>query len=205
MHIYAYGSVCRGEIEQGSDIDALAIVDTRPERFDPAVFSVYPYRRISQLWNEGHPFAWHLHLEARLLFAYDDRNFLRDLGPPGPYASWEADRDKFCELYRGAIDALTVRRDTTIFELATIFLAIRNLAICYSLHDGTAPVFSRRAFERLGPISLRLNERATNTLEESRILSTRGYGREPSKEDVAHVLDSLEAVDSWIASLVTVR
>lgn len=205
MHIYAYGSVCRGEVEQSSDIDALAIVDVRPERFDPTVYSVYPYRRMMQLWNEGHPFAWHLHLEARLLFAHDNHNFLQGLGSPAPYANWEADRHKFCELYRGAINALTIQRDTTVFELATMFLAIRNLAICYSLRDGAAPVFSRRAFERLGPSSLRLNERAIKVLEESRILSARGYGRKPSDEDVAHVMDRLETIDSWITSLGKTR
>jgi hypothetical protein len=201
MHIYAYGSVCRGEVEPGSDIDVLAIADTQPERFDASIYSVYPYGRIRQLWDEGHPFSWHLHLEARLLYARNGQDFLCNLGQPAPYATWPADRDKFHQLYRGATDVLAVRRDTTVFELATIFLAIRNLAICYSLRVGQNPVFSRRAFERLGPRSLRLNERAIKTLEDARILSTRAYGDMPYEEDVANVLDSLGTIEPWIASL----
>jgi hypothetical protein len=202
MHIYAYGSVCRGEIELGSDIDTLAVVDSPDARFDSAVFSVDPYARLRELWMEGNPFAWHLSMESRLLFAEDGVDFVRELGRPGPYGRWHADSDKFCQLYRGAADVLTVRRDTAVFELATIFLAIRNLAICYSLRDGASPVFSRRAFEKLGPDSLGLDSRSSRILDDARILSTRGFGQRPSDGDVAHVLSSLQEIDRWIGALV---
>jgi len=41
MHIYAFGSLCRGEIGLDSDIDLLAIVDQFDERLDQKLFSIY--------------------------------------------------------------------------------------------------------------------------------------------------------------------
>lgn len=202
MHIYVYGSVCRGEVELGSDIDLLAVVDGPAPRFDPVVYSVYPYARLRELWTKGNPFAWHLFMESRLLFAEDGVDFLRELGKPGPYVSWRADSEKFSQLYVAAADVLAVRRDTTVFELATVFLAIRNLAICYSLLDGASPVFSRRAFEKLGPDSLSLNSRSCKILDDARILSTRGFGARPSEDDVAHVLSQLPEIDRWMRALL---
>ena len=75
MHIYIFGSICRGDLREGSDIDLLALVEGYDSRFDPDTFSVYSYSRIADLWAEGNPFAWHLFLESRLVFASDQRTF----------------------------------------------------------------------------------------------------------------------------------
>jgi len=77
MHIYAFGSVCRGEVSRDSDIDLLCIDEgTQADRFDPELYSVYSYERIRELWSEGNPFAWHLWLESRLLFSSDAEDHL---------------------------------------------------------------------------------------------------------------------------------
>ena len=60
MHIYAFGSLCRGEVDFGSDVDLLSIIEGPDSRFDPDVFAKYSYDRIRSLWKEGNPFAWHL-------------------------------------------------------------------------------------------------------------------------------------------------
>ena len=61
-HFYAFGSVCRGEIDPASDIDLLACLSTPNPEIDPKKFSIYTYERIRELWHEGNPFAWHLYL-----------------------------------------------------------------------------------------------------------------------------------------------
>lgn len=66
MHIYVFGSTCRGDILPSSDVDLLAIVDGYDSRFDPNIYSIYSYQRIKEIWDEGNPFAWHLSLESRL-------------------------------------------------------------------------------------------------------------------------------------------
>ena len=57
MHIYAFGSVCRGDVLPSSDIDLLAITEGHDSRFDPNNYSIYSYNRIKELWQEGNPFA----------------------------------------------------------------------------------------------------------------------------------------------------
>lgn len=201
MHIYAYGSVCRGEIVATSDIDLLALVDDENQDLDPVVFTVYRYTQLPNLWSEGNPFAWHLALESRLIFAEDGIDFVRELGDPVRYSNWGSDSEKFSEIYLAAKDVLATSRDTTTFELSTIYLAVRNLAICFSLQQGYPPVFSRRAFRQLGVHSLRIDPRTSEILEDARILSTRGVGAQPSRSDVDHVLARLPLVDQWISNL----
>jgi len=203
MHIYVYGSVCRGEVQPGSDVDMLAVVEGSDARFDPAVFSQYAYSQLKELWAEGNPFAWHLAQESRLVFADDGSDFVQELGQPARYRNWAADSKKFYQLFLEAADILAVRRDTAVFELATIFLAVRNLAICYSLDIGDSPVFSRRAFEGLGADSLCLDAKSRRILEDARILSTRGFGVPPSEGDVSAVVGRLSDVHRWMCALMS--
>ncbi|HHE9539890.1 TPA: nucleotidyltransferase domain-containing protein [Haemophilus influenzae] len=62
MHIYVFGSLCRGELDNKSDIDILIISD---EKFGSEYnkYSVYSYEKIRELWLDGNPFAWHLYLD----------------------------------------------------------------------------------------------------------------------------------------------
>ena len=59
QHLYAFGSLCRGEIDELSDVDLLACVDTQEQagKIDPSRFSVYTRDRLRALWLEGNPFA----------------------------------------------------------------------------------------------------------------------------------------------------
>ena len=183
-------------------MDLLALVEGDDPRLNPAVFSVYLPSQMTQLWERGNPFAWHLALESRLVFADDGVDFIRELGNPGRYRDWPADSEKFCDIYLVARNELATRRETTTFELSTVYLAIRNLAICFSLHVGSAPVFSRRSFEQLGRNSLHLDPKSCRILEDARILSTRGLGVRASEDDVEHVLSQLPEVDRWMSELI---
>jgi hypothetical protein len=202
MHIYVYGSLSRGDIVPTSDIDLLALVDGADPRLNPVDYSIYPYSQLTQLWSQGNPFAWHLALESRLVYTGDGADFIVELGPPARYRTWRADSEKFLEIYSTAKSMLASGRETTTFELSTVFLAIRNFAICFSLHVGCAPVFSRRSFEQLGVDSLHLDPQSSGILEDARILSTRGVGAQASEDDVQHVLRQLPNLDRWMSDLL---
>ena len=47
MHIYVFGSLCRGDLSLGSDVDLLAIVDEYNQGLDKEVFSIYSYNNSS--------------------------------------------------------------------------------------------------------------------------------------------------------------
>src|SRR6266480_3004408 len=102
MHIYAFGSLCRGEISLGSDVDLLAITEGHDPRFDPEMFSIYSYRRIDELWQQGNPFAWHLSFEGRLVFAENNDDVLKVRGRPRPYRDCVRDCGKFQALFADA-------------------------------------------------------------------------------------------------------
>jgi Nucleotidyltransferase domain len=143
MHIYAFGSICRGEVSLDSDIDLLAVVKGHDGRLDQAAFSIYSYKRIREIWLEGNPFAWHLSLEARLIYSSDSHDFLKQLGPPGAYRHCYNDCSRFFRLFDDAQKSIEVNNKCLVFDLSTTFLSIRNFASCYSLGVGDVPDFSR--------------------------------------------------------------
>ncbi len=201
MHIYAFGSICRGEVTPGSDIDLLAISEGPDARFDLATYSVYSYTRLRQIWNEGNPFAWHFSLESRLLFAEDSVDFLRSLGRPLPYRNVARDCEKFARLFQTARDAVLRGTNSIAFELSTVFLAIRNFATCFSLGLTSRPDFSRRSALRLGTLSLSIDAAAFDALERARILSTRGVGDGTGDEEVSRIAATFGAIDDWMNAL----
>jgi predicted nucleotidyltransferase len=202
MHIYAFGSICRGEISPGSDVDLLAIVESDGSQFDPDVYSIYSYKRIQELWEEGNPFAWHLSLEARLIFATDNTDYLKGLGIPKRYRRCVRDCEKFFALFQEGCDSLFAKRSSTVFELSTIFLSIRNLATCFSLGVTDRPDFSRNSALGLGIRSLRLSPESYRVLERARILCTRGLGTNILQEEINAILLQLHEVRKWMANLI---
>jgi hypothetical protein len=198
MHIYAFGSICRGDVTPGSDIDLLAVTEGHDPRFELATYSIYSYARLREIWEEGNPFAWHLYLESRLLFADNASDFLRSLGAPRPYRAVEPDCEKFVRLFIAARDAVENGTNSIVFELSTLFLALRNFATCFSLGRTEYADFSRRSALRLGTLSLSIDPRSFETLERARILSTRGVGEAINDADVQHAISSFDGIQSWM-------
>lgn len=202
MHIYAFGSVCRGDISLGSDVDLLAIVEGYDSRFDPNAFSIYSYKRIQELWREGNPFAWHLSLESRLLYAADQRDYLKELKSPEPYKHCVRDCEKFFALFREAHASLVAGSNSRVFDLSTVFLGIRNIATCFSLGVTKTPDFSRNSALRLGPNSTPLSKDSYHVLERARMLCTRGYGLSMTDREVDSTVQELHDVHKWMNNLV---
>ena len=117
MHIYAFGSICRGDVAVDSDIDLLAIVRGLDERFDPSKFSIYSYIRMSELWKIGSAFAWHLHYESRLIFSEDGLDNLAERGLPNPYRRGALDCLRFKNVFENSYKALKQDTVSAVFEL----------------------------------------------------------------------------------------
>jgi hypothetical protein len=201
MHIYAFGSVCRGDVSLGSDVDLLAVVEGFDARFSPEAYSIYSYRRIQEIWDEGNPFAWHLSREAKLLFTSDATDVLRSLGSPAPYRNCSADCAKFHALFRDAMTSAQTGGTTLVFDLSTIFLSVRNIATCFSLGVLARPDFSRHSALRLGDHSLEIPRKPYEVLERSRILCTRGYGNKVMPEEAEIACAQFPHVEKWMNRL----
>jgi hypothetical protein len=157
------------------------------------------------MWSRGNPFAWHLWLEARLLYASDGLDYLAELSAPSPYVQCGPDCRKFLALFREARASLLAPDCTThVFELSTIFLSIRNAATCFSLGTMPRPVFSRKSARCLGPNSLSIDENAYAILERARILSSRGGGACLDLWEIEPIMILLHRIDQWLVSLAEV-
>jgi predicted nucleotidyltransferase len=202
MHIYAFGSVCRGDVSPGSDVDLLAIVPGFDPRFSPDIYSVYSYERIREIWGEGNPFAWHLSIESKLLYASDQSDFLRSLGRPRPYKRCYQDCEKFFSLFREARESFQTRAETRVFDLSMVFLAIRNFATCFSLGILDKPDFSRSSAVRLANRSLSIPKDAYNILERSRILCTRAIGESITDQEAQIAFEQFPCIEEWLDDLL---
>jgi Nucleotidyltransferase domain len=202
MHIYAFGSICRGEIRQNSDVDLLVIGGGDSSQYDADVYSIYSYEKIEDLWREGNPFAWHLSLESRLLFSSNQEDFLQSLGTPAPYRYCGRDCERFLALFRDARASLAAGSNSRVFDLSTIFLSIRNIATCFALGVTGQPDFSRSSALRLGVDSISVSPKSYQILERARILCTRGNGEQITDEEFDSTLPQLERVYDWMSKLV---
>lgn len=200
-HFYAFGSICRGEIDRFSDVDLLACVSEINRDIDPAKFSVYQHDRLVDLWNEGNPFAWHLHLESRLLFSSNGEDFIASLGVPANYEAAAKDCEKFWRLFVESLRQLSITRVSATFNLSCMFLAVRNFATCFSLSTGH-PIFSRRS-PLIISNPLVIEEKVFDILLRSRILSTRGIGEPLVESDIVCVLDASPLILHWMLNLIS--
>jgi hypothetical protein len=202
MHIYAFGSVCRGDICPGSDVDLLAIVHGHDARFSADDYSIYSYERIREIWQEGNPFAWHLSLESKLVHSSDQSDFIAFLGRPAEYRNCVQDCEKFYNLFKEARSSFVSQAESNIFDLSIVFLAIRNFATCYSLGFLARPDFSRSAALRLGGDSLRIVPDAYAILERSRILCTRAIGRRIEDDETQMACEQFSSIEDWMKGLL---
>jgi hypothetical protein len=200
-HIYIFGSICRGEVAIDSDIDLLAIIDSFDPRFDPNVYSVYSHQRLTEIWRDGNPFAWHLWKESRLVFSSDGTDFLKDLGKPSRYNCAAADCEKFHRLFKDALDSLTMSFETMVFDLSVMFLAIRNFATCYLLGVQGQACFSRDSALRMGNDSVPLTFDLFELLLRARLLSTRAIGTQITVAECRDRFSALQHVDDWMTRL----
>lgn len=202
MHIYAFGSVCRGDVIAGSDIDLLAIVEGFDSRFEPEAYSIYSYNRLRDLWQEGNPFAWHLSLESRLIFSSENNDFLKSLDTPSAYKNCKRDCHKFYSLFKEAKESITNGGNSRIFDLSTVFLSIRNIATCYSLEMTAKPDFSRNAALRLEQESLAITNESYDIFLRSRVLCTRGYGASISDQEFRMAISKLDEIEHGMGLLL---
>lgn len=204
MHIYAFGSVCRGEVDISSDIDMLAIVNGYDSRFNPSDYSIYSYERIHDLWRQGNPFAWHLFLESKLVYSEDGIDHLKSIGEPSAYKAGIADCEKFREIFLSAKNSIEGSDLTEIFDLSSVFLAVRNFATCYSLHSGISPDFSRNSARNLGAKNIPVDTPTYTLLERARVLCTRGLGEILSRTEKDKAKNTLGEIDSWMIGMLKI-
>lgn len=204
MEIYAFGSIVRGEIDEFSDVDLLILKDLEEKipEIDKEKFSIYTFQRITQLWEEGNPFSWHLFLESKCLFSNNNIPFLKSLGKPKPYVNLLNDLNKFQQLFLDSKFSIESNQNSVDFDLSMIFLAIRNFASCFSLGFLKIEEFSRDTALKIGQYSIQINLTTYNKLKEARILATRGVGERITEDDLKVIMIEFHIIEKWFNDLL---
>ncbi|TXG36976.1 nucleotidyltransferase domain-containing protein [Seonamhaeicola maritimus] len=200
MYIYVFGSICRGEIDEFSDVDLLAIVGSNEKinfQLDTQKFSIYKEKRMEELWEEGNPFAWHLFQESKLIHSNNNEDILRNWGKPNPYNNMESDLKKFSSLFYDSLESINNSEYSNTFDLSMLFLSIRNFASCYSLGALNEFNFSRKSAINLKTNKLNISNESFSILERARILSTRGSGKVITDLEKNIVLKETELISDW--------
>lgn len=202
-YLYIFGSYVRGEFDNLSDVDMLLISSEDLTRsIDLNKFSLYKPDRVIDLFREGNPFAWHLYFESKLVFSYDGKDFLKELGKPCEYKNMRNDLVKFQNLFDNAKKSLLLDNSSVVFDLGTIFLSIRNFATCFSLGHFKEPNFSRDSCLKLNSFSLDIAQDNYDLMKKCRILSTRGIGGEGvTKKELIKFVDSIPIISTWFEKI----
>lgn len=185
--VYLYGSSARNEQAIHSDTDILVLFKApKPNLEDfqglseldlveaSVDLSYYSLKRITEMYREGHLFAWHLYKEAKFLSGADD--ILDDIGEPEPYSNLYDDVYPLVELMKSSRDRLMASPINLVFEAGLLFVSARNIAMSSSYFSNEGVTFSAFAplivsnFQKPFPISKFDYE----TLRSARLASVRG-------------------------------
>jgi len=196
--IYAFGSICRGEIDKYSDIDILVVTEASSIQEYPSNYSYYKKMTLKKLWEEGNPFAWHLYSEAKLLFSLKSKDYIKELGKPSKYKNMKKDIKYLLKIFEEAKSSIEFDFSSLTYDLSIVFLVIRNVATCYELGVNQRFCFSRDSAIEIGDNKLKIPLSDYNTLKSCRLLSTRGVGKMPTKSEFKSVIDQLPRLEKWI-------
>jgi predicted nucleotidyltransferase len=201
LHIYAFGSICRGEMAAGSDVDLLAITTGATNELSRSMFSIYSHSKVQRIWQDGNPFAWHLHLESRLIYSSDERDFIRDLDTPKEYTKARDDCERFLTIFRQAHISAKGDRCSIVFDLSAAFLGLRNFCSCYLLGQGR-PDFSRGVALSLMADKPPIAVETYRILERARLLCTRGHGSPLNNIDIVQAIEGFPKLEKWMLHLL---
>jgi predicted nucleotidyltransferase len=214
LGVYAFGSVGRGQQDDLSDLDVLAVVRNGggkiaeqlvTEYVPPSLrqlklsISWYGEDRLREMFRNGELFAWHLHSETLPL--YDPIGYLHGLGTPAAYHDAVTDTRSFQKILRGIPAQVSANECNAVYESGLIYVCLRNIAMAASWQLCKHPNFTRHSpFElsdmRGCPIS---REEFALTMA-CRMAGQRGNAP-PLGVDAAFVLDAYSRLDPWIEEL----
>lgn len=151
-----FGSYARNESQSDSDVDILAIID-RNSNFNKTKLveklkcfykldislSIYSKRRISEMFNAGHLFAWHLFNESESLI--NGMDYLRDQNKPRDYNHFVFDFNSIYEILLTIGNQINEYPSNIIYEAGLIYLCARNISISASWYSSNGLSFGRYA------------------------------------------------------------
>lgn len=204
-----FGSQARGDNDKYSDMDVLVVIDNESNQHEQikelarefgvhhdADISIYTRRRISEMFNTGHLFAWHIYLESIPYFKDREDPWFNCLKKPSVYLYAKADTDQFLNILEDSINAL-ISGSNHIFEAGIVHMALRNIGMIQSYVHSRIPNFSRYSIMQLpSTIAPPISNESYELLLNCRRASKRGCSTLLPNKDT--ILDILLPLKDWI-------
>ncbi len=200
---YAFGSLCRGEPDAGSDVDILVITDqVNATKGIPNAWSKYSPRRIRELFARGTLFAWHLYLEAVPLWPRNGQGFLQRVGPPNDYKNARREIIDLRRILDDALIELSRGTPSAVYECGLISLACRDIAMAASLTINGGFNFSRYAPLRLNQTPFSLTKAKWDYLLACRRATTRGGSFRRNRRIEHHIVSEADNLLNWSSKIL---
>jgi predicted nucleotidyltransferase len=217
LDVRLFGSVARGDVTPASDLDVLAVVSRRlsPAETDDvraelcgvfgtkADVAFYTLDRLREMFVTGHPFAWHLAMEARRVDM--STHVLESLPTPPrpPVAAITYDVGQLSDLAHSVRHAGGKCPASAAYEAGIAYVCIRNAAISASFILLDRPVFAQSApFVLSGHLGMRppVCEQDYRAMANTRRLSLRGEEM-VDRLDWNWLASRLEGIESWMDAI----
>jgi len=156
VSIRVFGSVARGDNDYRSDLDILAILADNQKPSEEPVndfvlklfgekgsISWYSYRRIRELFQEGHLFAWHIFLESKQIAPANKTDVVNQLGEPSKYTSAYRDMASLLGILSSVKRAIIECPRNVVYEAGLIYVCTKNIALIASSFGDRRLDFSR--------------------------------------------------------------
>lgn len=217
---YLFGSVARGDQDRMSDTDVLLVYDKvldsrlqadAREQVSSAMsmhctFAEYSCGHLERMFKEGHLFAWHLHLEARPIPGWENRqDYLHTFPSPAPYTGGLVDAMNFSDLLKSALQSVLLGSKSPVYEAGIAYVALRNVGMSLSPSVLGLPCFSRFApFDVSARLQLAppCSKYFYQTLINARHASQRGLPAPPIA--IEKLVEGIQSAYTWTQNIIEV-
>lgn len=212
--VYVFGSVARGERDERSDLDLLAVVEDGKGKVDErevlafvprdcreleASISWYGRKRLRQMFANGELFAWHLHGEAKPIFEFEP--VLASFGQPSRYVDAVEDIASFRKVLSGIPEQIQMAPDNASYELGLVYVCLRNICMSASAVLNDKPDFSRYSpFNLRGFKHVPLSVGEYDAAMACRMAGQRGMAP-PSVMDLPSANSIFSRIEPWLSDL----
>lgn len=213
LNVSLFGSAVRGDCDESSDIDVLVVVkDGSGKANEDEISSVikaeigkepsiswYGKNRLTEMFNEGHLFSWHLHLESAGMCGFESLS--KSFDAPQQYRMAYKDISDLIDLAETIIDEVTRRPNNSVYELGIAYVCARNIAMSASWHFCAAPDFSRSSPFNIAVVTFPISLEAYRRAMASRHAGQRGRPC-PASVSSDEVIDFCLRMKPWYQAIL---